>query len=314
MLHYHLTKKEFKLNVIRHQKSLTFFFPSEDLYKSSPYVVILPPGEFFIECWGSASVHNGYGAYAAGTITLNESKAFYLYIGVSSKNDAILSSDNHLYNGGGAGQKPGGGATDIRLIGGEWYDFQSLKSRILVAAGAGGLDNDGAAGHGGGLIGCDAKGSYNNGKGGTQTAGGEGAVNGAFGMGGSILRTNSTGHYIDSASGGGSGYYGGSTGAKSTCCGGGGGSSFISGHPECDAIDETSTVNHIIHTGQSKHYSGVVFTNTTMTAGDQEMPLPDGSYGLGYSVQSGAIRITSTDIIRYELYTCYKKKYTLNVF
>ncbi|MFR6022533.1 MAG: glycine rich domain-containing protein [Clostridia bacterium] len=32
-------------------------------------------------------------------------------------------------------QELGGGATDIRLVSGEWNDFESLKSRIMVAGG-----------------------------------------------------------------------------------------------------------------------------------------------------------------------------------
>jgi hypothetical protein len=50
--------------------------------------------------------------------------------------------------------------------------------------------------------------------------------------------------------------------------GGGGGSSFISGHEGCDAIDEQSTEQNIIHTGQSIHYSGYYFTNTLMIDGN----------------------------------------------
>lgn len=44
---------------------------------------------------------------------------------------------------------------------------------------------------------------------------------------------------------------------------GGGGSSFISGHNGCDAIVEKTGA----HTGQAKHYSGRVFTDTVMIDG-----------------------------------------------
>lgn len=64
-----------------------------------------------------------------------------------------VSSDTTIsggYNGGGYGVQrnnnnsyvhnsgSGGGATDVRLVGGAWNNFDSLKSRIMVAAGGGG--------------------------------------------------------------------------------------------------------------------------------------------------------------------------------
>ena len=66
------------------------------------------------------------------------------------------------YNGGGLGTwdqeddeaaGAGGGATDIRLVANDWDNFESLKSRIMVAAGGGGATNLTAGGAGGGLEG-----------------------------------------------------------------------------------------------------------------------------------------------------------------
>ena len=55
----------------------------------------------------------------------------------------------------------GGGATDIRLASGNWNDFNSLKSRIMVAAGGGGnVSPVTLPGYGGGLTSKTADGAY----------------------------------------------------------------------------------------------------------------------------------------------------------
>ena len=182
----------------------------------------------------------------------------------------------------------GGGATDVRLTGGNWNDFNGLKSRIMVAAGGGGAYYDDGEGYGstnggaaGGLTG--SKGDmtsteWDAGTGGTQTAGGYAICSnsyyckadtgwglaygtpagyGGFGYGGVSL--------TNVGAGGGSGYYGGG-GATHLTSGGGGGSSFISGYSGCNAIASNSTSNNIIHTGQPNHYSGYVFSNASMIA------------------------------------------------
>ncbi len=67
----------------------------------------------------------------------------YIYVG-ECYNGA---KETMCYNGGGSGGYStvgietgtnGGGATDIRLLNGNWNDFESLKSRIMVAGGGGG--------------------------------------------------------------------------------------------------------------------------------------------------------------------------------
>ena len=72
---------------------------------------------------------------------------------------------------------------------------------------------------------------------------------------------------------------------------GGGGSSFISGHEGCDAITETSTADAITHTGEPNHYSGKVFTNTQMIAGNATQTKPGGGTETGHS-GNGYARIT----------------------
>jgi hypothetical protein len=83
---------------------------------------------------------------------------------------------------------------------------------------------------------------------------------GGFGYGGYDYST------ICGGPGGGGGYYGGGAGNRYHS-GGGGGSSFISGHPYCNAITSTSSQNSIGHTGSPDHYSGKVFRDTEMIDG-----------------------------------------------
>ena len=249
-------------------------------------------GKYRVELWGSGGVQYsqiyeetvGKGGYVAGTIELNKGDVLYIYVG---------SASNHLFNGAGPGEAPGGGATDVRLVAGAWNDFSSLKSRIMVAgAGGGGVIKlfgttvhnyvGDAPGHGGGLVGYDANfnpdgvGYGYSGYGGTQTAGGKAGkysgmyeltelANGRFGSGGFAYAVS--GAYA--ASGGGGGYYGGGHGVHpgSSWPGAGGGSSYISGHYGCIGITFSSTESNIIHSESSTHYSGYRFSNTTMIDG-----------------------------------------------
>lgn len=101
--------------------------------------------------------------------------------------------------------------------------------------------------------------SYTGNNGGTLTTGGTTQTAGyAFGYGGP--GTNNS-KFTIGPSGGGGGYYGGKGGQTSGALGTGG-SSFISGHPGCNAINASGS-----HTGQPIHYSGVQFYNTSMQAG-----------------------------------------------
>ena len=149
---------------------------------------------------------------------------------------------------------------------------------MVAAGGGGGFWWSGYyarnGGYGGGLIGGDGAWIYSstykvnstNATGGTQTAGGYSNRNnatlplaGTWGIGG----TAATG------GGGGGGYYGGGAGKDWGYCpsAGAGGSSFISGHTGCNASSATSTSTSITHVGHPNHYSGLIFTNTSMTAG-----------------------------------------------
>ena len=260
-----------------------------------------------IECWGASGgdgsdiTEPGMGGYTSGNINIPQNIGLYLYIGESP----ILRPATFCFNGGGGGEAPGGGATDIRLVGGEWNNFESLKSRIMVAGGGGGgfyslNTSNREPGHAGGLSGKSAyctykfyevEGSDYSGEGAQQTRGGRynrlkvyskcdyEHGDGIFGAGGYGTWSGS-----GSSSGGGSGYYGGAHGIHpgSGWTGGGGGSSFISGYTGCDAIDESSTEDNIVHTGQPNHYSGKVFTNSVMVAGNAVMPKPKGGTEIGH--------------------------------
>ena len=262
-------------------------------------------GTYKFELWGAGNSYAG-GGYTKGEIQLTNNDKFYVYVGEKGHNangDTIGG-----YNGGGASSETsqgmsgmtGSGSTDVRTVSGDWDNFTSLKSRIMVAGGAGGVGSNTnfLGSNGGGLEGYDAYSSNSDdipyiGKKGAQTAGGlkpnKGSCGqtygdeGLFGKGGSggmSRETASTG----GGSGGGSGYFGGS-GASGLCNGtypAGGGSSFISGHSGCIAITENSTSDNIVQrTGAnnvscidnptanlcSHHYSTYVFSNTVMIDG-----------------------------------------------
>ena len=277
----------------------------------------------------------GNGGYTSGIIDLVRNNNLYVFVGGNPASNVTFDSSNSNsiiggYNGGGTianGQEilgvPGGGATDIRLTTGNWNDFDSLKSRIMVAAGGGGANfrnqgyGEGNGGEGGGLTGLDGyealtEGSYFRsdyeygyivGLGGTQT---HGSIAEMHRLDGTVVAydqfgTSGFGYGGGVQSGAGSGYYG---GGASGHAGAGGGSSFISGYSGCDAITETSTSSNIVHTGQANHYSGKVFTNGVMIDGKgcnwstgsaancgTNQPQPDGTNAVGHS-GNGYARIT----------------------
>lgn len=225
-------------------------------------------GWYKIELWGASGGSTtsetgvvrsgGKGAYTSGLIYLVENDEVYFYIGGTTTNS------NGGANGGGAGAGKGmggGGSTDVRIKSGEWNDDQSLRTRLMVAAGGGGAEGfkEGATGgDAGAIIGRSGQSNivsdkYTNAGYGSQK--GPILVNwinlwekvdkcnsgyissdsdsvskiktacGKLGLGGGA--TNNEG------GGGGSGYFGGGAGSSdnSTVAGsGGGGSSFIAGY------------------------------------------------------------------------------------
>ncbi|HFK2992409.1 TPA: glycine rich domain-containing protein [Clostridioides difficile] len=193
--------------------------------------VTLKPGRYKFECWGArggalgtpyeSGFYYGYGGYCSGEITLKKETTLYLYVGIDGRK-------GYNFNGAGYGNSAsGGGATDIRLIGGTWDNEQGLLSRIIVAGGGGGTYDKQHGGDGGGLkgtLGTSSTGAVAHG--GTQFEGGRGRVedgscDGFFGKG-------ATPKNPSSQSGGGGGWFGGACASSSGFGNGsGGGSGYV---------------------------------------------------------------------------------------
>ena len=251
-------------------------------------------GIYSIKLWGAKGGNNsdvyGNGAFTYGNIELHRNDILYIYVGGKggSTRAGVSEHINGGYNGGGYtnGQSccdrtygTGGGATDVRLVGGSWNDEESLKSRIMVAAGGGGGFNGSGGGYAGGLNGQDAQvhTTYGPGKGASQVSAGinpsDATANGSFGKGGENGNSGLS-------TGGGGGYYGGSGSYHISAAGGG--SSYISGHNGCIAIDHDTTLPKdgcevgTINLECSIHYSGRYFSDTIMKSGNDLMPTTDG--------------------------------------
>lgn len=110
-------------------------------------------GYYQIECWGAGNRKESSkekGGYTKGRIKLKRGTKLYLYVGeseVTAYEKALpLRQSYSTFNGGGKGifynnyyrTASGSGASDVRLLAGNWNDKESLKSRIMVAGGAGG--------------------------------------------------------------------------------------------------------------------------------------------------------------------------------
>ncbi|MBJ8640072.1 hypothetical protein F1218_19605, partial [Clostridioides difficile] len=165
----------------------------------------------------SATSHSG-GGYSVGELILRKETLLYVYVGQLGLD---TSSTDYAFNGGGYGVSTGGGATDIRLVGGVWDSEQGLFSRIIVAGGGSGGHAGFGGGNGGGLKGENSITSDGSAVGATQYDGGRGLENdgkndGFFGKGGC-----SSNH-----AGGGGGWFGGS-GCYYSRCNGGGGSGYV---------------------------------------------------------------------------------------
>ncbi|WP_131068687.1 glycine rich domain-containing protein [Clostridioides difficile] len=192
--------------------------------------IILKPGKYKFECWGArggalgtpfeSGFYYGYGGYCSGEITLKKETTLYLYVGIDGRK-------GYNFNGAGYGNgASGGGATDIRLIGGTWDNEQGLLSRIIVAGGGGGTYDKQHGGDGGGLkgtLGTSSTGAAAHG--GTQFEGGrgrdkDGSCDGFFGKG-------ATPENPSSQSGGGGGWFGGAYPASGFGNGSGGGSGYV---------------------------------------------------------------------------------------
>ena len=240
----------------------------------------------------STTYHSGQGAKTSGYIYLEQGETLYFYVGQKgTDSNTNCRSTGYEFNGGGIAKPArsgicgpsGGGATDVRLVGGAWDNTSSLISRIMVAgAGGGPAENIYTQGYGGTLYGGDPIFSTyqsNIGNGGAQTSGGAAPTKwntaqsngtaGSFGKGGYGGASNATNADSGGGAGGGSGYYGGSgaSGLSSGSWPGGGGSSYISGYAGVNSVEESTTIKH---TNQTLHYSGKYFIGGKMIAGQNE--------------------------------------------
>ena len=257
-------------NKIVSQSSYLFSYPCKRNDECGPITLKLSKGYYLFECWGSSSFLTsegfcGKGAYTSGILKLDEEvREFYVYIG-----SYAIEQWEKSYNGGGFDQISGGGATDVRLKDGDWDNFESLKSRIMVAGGGGGWDGTtpgNAVGIGSNTLNYTELGGNAN-----QTEGGKGFASGYFGHGGGKDEVLS-----DGCGGGGGGYYGGGSSPSKSWGSGGGGSSYVSGYPNCDSIsNESPSIDNITHTHQPVHYSGFRFLRPRIIDGSSKMPSHD---------------------------------------
>ena len=290
-----------------------------ELWGASSYRVYNP--QEIVNSSSDIFIYEVYGSYVSGEIESNKDEVLYIYVGEEGKNGTKKTSSSQktntasTFNGGGQGGtagnpyiynnkthyyvhgSSGAGATDVRLVSGDWNNSKSLNSRIMVAGGASGTDN------GGGLNGykehvvTDYE-SYS-GVQATQTGGNQ------FGVGGN--GEDAPTNYCNGQGGGGK--------ESSYQChihSASRGSSYIRGHTGCVAItsedDETPKSERLTGTMDNScsiHYSGKTFTNTAMidgagyswtnTKGSLDlMPNPNGGYyesGLGH-IGNGYARIT----------------------
>ncbi|EAY05837.1 RNA-binding protein precursor, putative [Trichomonas vaginalis G3] len=248
-------------------------------------------------------------------IQIKEVVDLFVFVGEQGKSGGGFNSNSQLMT------ISGGGATDIRLTNTtNWYDFDSLKSRIMVAAGAGSGERY-CGGDGGSLIGLSTDSTYskpgyspsNQSTGGTQITG---SLNGCYnnyrlcGSSGKFGIGEFGNNADDNGPSGGGVYYGG--GGIAFAGSAGGGSSFISGFQNCDAIYENSTENKIYHSGQPFHYSGKYFTDGIMIDGQHEMPSTDlkstevGHDGHGYAI--------ITYIVSNVVFSCQMNIYLMKFF
>lgn len=107
-------------------------------------------GWYKIELWGAAAYNvdtvneteSKRGAYTSGIIYLEENQHLYFQIGTAGTGNSSASTNNTY-------DYYAGGATDVRLVGGNWDNTDGLNSRIMVAAGGGYSSTKKGTGYGG---------------------------------------------------------------------------------------------------------------------------------------------------------------------
>ena len=126
-------------------------------------------GYYYIEMAGASGGLNdtrlGLGAKTSGYVELKAGEKLYFYVGKQgTAPNTNCRTSGYEFNGGGIAVQSqvsgrcgatGGGATDVRLVGGSWDNTSSLISRIMVAGAGGGTGGNAqmTAGDGGTLYG-----------------------------------------------------------------------------------------------------------------------------------------------------------------
>ena len=260
-----------------------------------PQSITLKPGTYLFECWGAQGgsgrcegniqTTGGKGAYVSGLIKLIKRRTFYIYVGKKGKDGSSTYNSMALggWSGGGNsgrdtdndGSAGGGGASDIRLSGGEWSSLDSLVSRIIVAAGGSGSAYETNGAPGGALSSYKAS-SLTKYTTGTATTIGIGQN----GINAGLVPT----------SGSGGGYFGGDRSTTTTepyyRAVSSSGTSYVSGYPFCTSISQSGekTQNYV-------HYSNIEFLNPNMLDGLHEFKNQNGQKETGHS-GDGAVKIT----------------------
>ena len=288
------------------------FIPNDIIncdYTGSSQSVILPPGEYKLECWGaqggyrSSATYGGKGGYSVGTLTLTENTTVYLYSGGSGRTGGASGG----FNGGGRRYSyyGGGGASDIRLR------TDSLYARVIVAGGGG---SDGATSRGGGAGGGTSGQNTTASSYGTGGYGGGASASATSTYGGtsyfagisatqptSTSPTTSTSTYNGFGWGGSGPYYSSGYGGA----GGGGWFGGVGTYPDGSGDDDKGGgggSGYVYTSSTASNYpSGCLLTSAdylidaSTIAGNTSFTDPDGSTVTGHS-GDGYIRITVNKI------------------
>ena len=259
-----------------------YFTCRYDCTKQIETFTVTAKGDYKMECWGAqgGGESGGKGSYTCGEIELPYSNFNKLYVVVGEKGKRMMDPAPYNNGLGGPGNgydwdwniHAGGGATDIRTFSdGDWKNFESRKSRIMVAASGSGFSFFGSSasylsdGVGGGTL-EGRNGYYGVWDWATHSHNGEEATrgtqqkSGSDGTGARSYSFDDPGFGICNqrvgrpywcygqyntwsyGSGPGNGYYRGGAGTHCISCVGSGatGSCFISGHEGCNAISADS--------------------------------------------------------------------------
>ena len=253
-------------------------------------------GRYILEVWGAQGGNDiyypttnigGTGGYTKGELTLTANANLYVYVG--GQGTGCMNSN--------WGSSGGGGATDIRLVSGDWNNEQGLYSRIIVAGGGGGR-------HGNNYELVKVLGNYGGGltsptftvhgftiTGASQTDGGASNYHdpdsirpGAFGYAIANIRGNSCSK---------GGYNGGGDGSDNWANGGAGGgwyggcTSWPASSGGSSYVLTSTSVKPIGYTPTETYY----MTNTQVLVGNETMPNPSGGTQIGQT-GNGFARIT----------------------